>query len=110
MIPKGRWPRSVESTVIHGHREHVHHAMEDLWIDYGPDWPPPLKEPPKPRPRPRRRRRRWPGFGLGTNIMILVGTVVICVIITKLADRPMQLNLKPPKPAAGTASTTPHRH
>jgi hypothetical protein len=42
--------------------------------------------------------------------MILVGTVVICAVILKLADRPMQLNLKPPKPAAGTASTTPHHH
>jgi hypothetical protein len=40
--------------------------------------------------------------------MILVGTIVICVIIAKLADRPMQLNLKPPKPAAGTVSAAPH--
>jgi hypothetical protein len=50
------------------------------------------------------------GFGLGTNIMILVGTVLVCAIIVKLADRLMQLNLKPPKPAAGTVSSTPHHH
>jgi hypothetical protein len=85
--------------------------MEDLWIDYGPDWPPPagppLKEPPAPQ---RRRRRRWPGFGLGTNIMILVGAVVLCAVIVKLADRPMPLHPGPPKPAAGTVSAAPHRH
>ncbi|MCW2863657.1 MAG: hypothetical protein JWP48_5365 [Actinoallomurus sp.] len=76
-------------------------------MDYGPNWPPPLPEPPNP-PQRRRRRRHWEGFGLGTNIMILLGAVVICFVILKLADRPMQLDLKAPTPAAGTETAKPH--
>jgi hypothetical protein len=68
-------------------------------MDYGYD---------SPLPKPAKRRRRRLGFSLGTNVMILVGTFVICAVIVKLADRPMQLNLKAPKPAAGTVSAAPH--